>query len=99
MFKARVYRIGQTKRIQVIRLLCKDTIEEAIWNHINEKLVISESIMKKGAFSNTKDFQENDTIEDQAKKAKKVIIVFVMIIIITNNNHSYFLNFNMIRYN
>jgi len=68
---ARVYRIGQTKRIQVIRLLCKDSIEEAIWNHINEKLEVSESIMKKGAFSNTKDFRMNDNIEEETKKAKK----------------------------
>jgi hypothetical protein len=68
---ARVYRIGQKKRIQVIRLLVKDSIEEAMWNHINKKLVVSESIMKKGAFSNTNDFKTNEDIIEQTKNAKK----------------------------
>jgi len=71
-----VYRIGQKKRIQVIRLLVKDSIEEAMWNHINKKLVVSESIMKKGAFSNTNDFKTNEDIIEQTKNAKKVSFEF-----------------------
>jgi len=43
---ARVHRIGQTKKVTVIRLLTRDSVEEIIMRRANRKLQLSEAVMK-----------------------------------------------------
>ncbi|TPX35133.1 hypothetical protein SmJEL517_g02388 [Synchytrium microbalum] len=43
---ARAHRIGQTKTVQVFRLLARDTVEEIIYRRATKKLALSRDIMK-----------------------------------------------------
>ena len=47
---ARSHRLGQTKEVQVIRLICRDTVEEIILRRANRKLRLSSSVMTVGLF-------------------------------------------------
>ena len=51
----RVHRIGQTKKVNVYRILMKDSIEERISEmHAKKRLVADQVMMQKGSLDNNK---------------------------------------------
>ena len=41
----RCHRIGQNQNITIYNIMCKDTIDERIWNIVNEKGELSDAIV------------------------------------------------------
>ncbi|MFC3157258.1 Superfamily II DNA or RNA helicase, SNF2 family [Chryseobacterium arachidis] len=58
----RSYRIGQTKNVIAVRLICKDTIEEKIMNLQKKKSKLVENLIKTNA-SAWQGFTKNDLLE------------------------------------
>lgn len=59
---ARAHRIGQKKEVQIIRLVCRDTVEEIILKRAAKKLKLSSSVMTAGLFASP-DAKVQATIE------------------------------------
>ena len=51
----RCHRIGQTENITIYNMICKDTIDERIWELVNKKGALSDAIVDGKVIGNKKE--------------------------------------------
>jgi len=60
----RLHRIGQTKKVQIIDLICKGTIDDYVEAVLSKKLRMTEEILKKSLFEELKKYVSDFTLVD-----------------------------------